>query len=121
MAAEVRGWLLDLETRSGGGAGDGGKEGMKGEMGDGRVAVRVRIEDVRGGKGGCGTVLGSREGGGGGGEVKMLLSERGPGEGLKRAEDVERGRIVGVRRPVWEVELDGGERWGVGAGWSVVG
>ncbi len=59
-------------------------------------------------------------------ERMLLVRERGTGRGwvfaggAGAAERVGRGCVLGVRRLVWEVEV-GGERWGVGVEWRVLG
>lgn len=60
-------------------------------------------------------------------ERMLLVRERETGRGWVFAgsggvvgERMESGCVIGVRRPVWEVEV-GEERWGVGAEWRVLG
>lgn len=73
---------------------------------------RLGVEEVRSAGWGQGMVLvREREGGGRG----WLLMGRGMG-----GEDVERECVVGVRRPVWEVEVLG-ERWTVAVEWKILG
>lgn len=70
--------------------------------GAGGGMVLVRGAEVGGGRG--------MEGGGGGEERWVLVGGRG---------GVREGGVVGVGRPVWEVEV-GGEAWGVGVEWKVL-
>lgn len=53
------------------------------------------------------------------GYVQVILAGEGQGSGLQRGEKVERGRMVGIRGPVWEVFV-GGVKWGVGVDWKVL-
>lgn len=70
--------------------------------------LRFRVKDVGGG----GRVSFVEEDGGGGeGKRWMLVGDY---EGV-----LGRGLVVGVRRPVWEVVVEG-EVWGVGVDWGVV-
>lgn len=107
IAAEVRGWLVELES------------GKKGKNDDGLVA-RLEVLGVSGGNG-TGTTLiqGRMEDEREERKVKMILGGEGATEGLERRKMVEPGGMVGVKAPVWEVHI-GGERWGVGANWKVL-
>ncbi|MCJ1438119.1 hypothetical protein MMC27_007506 [Xylographa pallens] len=101
LAATCRDWVLSASqlgapTRRF----EGGREGDDG-------AARVRVQEVRLGEG---MVLVRSAMG----ERWMLIGGHRNGEGLRR------GGVVGVKRPVWEVEVDG-ETWGVGVDWSLLG
>ncbi|MCJ1319809.1 hypothetical protein MMC15_005145 [Xylographa vitiligo] len=105
LAATCREWVLSAsqlgaQTRRF----DGGREGDDGAAG---WAARVRVHEVRHGEG---MVLVRS----GAGERWMLIGGHRVGERLRR------GEVVGVKRPVWEVEV-GGETWGVGVEWSLLG
>lgn len=71
---------------------------------------RFRVGDVRG----QGIMLVRGEGG-----ERWILVDQGRGSG---GGDVSKGEVLGVRGPVWDVELGGepGERWMVGVEWGVV-
>lgn len=105
-----------------------------------RWDFRVRVCEVRGAALGVGIVLvkGGSEGRGVGSEGREEIGERDEGIGeeggwksedggakgwalIGRAahEEVTRGCKIGVRRPVWEVEVLG-ERWVVGVEWGVL-
>ena len=77
-------------------------------VGDGEWDLRFRVKDV-----------------GAGGRVLLVQEEGGRGEGEGRRwmlvgdGEVGTGVVVGVRRPVWEVVVQG-EVWGVGVDWGVV-
>lgn len=74
---------------------------------DGDWDLRFRVKDFGGG----GRVsLVEEDGGGGEGKRWMLVGDCGG--------QVGRGVLVGVRRPVWEVVVEG-EVWGVGVDWGV--
>ena len=70
-------------------------------------AARVRVQEVRYGEG---MLLVRSEAA----KRWMLVGGHGAAEGLRG------GEVLGVRRPVWEVEVRG-ETWGVGVEWSVLG
>ena len=74
---------------------------------DGEWDFRFRVKDVGGGRGRVSLV--EEEGGRGEGKRWMLVGDGEVGTGV----------VVGVRRPVWEVVVEG-EVWGVGVDWGVV-
>lgn len=123
LAAEVAGWLFNLEssvptTKS---RGD-----LKSEW-----LVRIVVDEVSGSSRNGFTMVRGRqihavdddEGGEGmsdtGGEVKVLLAGEGQITGLQKGVKVEIGKRVGIKGPVWEVHIEG-ERWGVGVDWKVL-
>ncbi|PQE30241.1 hypothetical protein CJF32_00010156 [Rutstroemia sp. NJR-2017a WRK4] len=122
MAAEVRDWLMNLDSAlpAHAGRGKGKEEGW---------LVRVRVEEVRGGgRAGMSLVRGRQVGReiGGGSEVvdsfesvKVILAGEGAGVGLQRGKRVEVGTVVGIKGPVWEVLVEG-EKCGVGVDWKVL-
>lgn len=102
LAATCREWVLSAAQLGAGvrraeGAGLGGGE-------EAEWAARVEVVEVGGGEGML-LVRGAEAG-----ERWMLL-----GGG-----SVAKGKVVGVKRPVWEVEVQG-EVWGVGVEWRVLG
>lgn len=108
LANEVRGWLIDLETHS-------GSVGFKKE--DTKYGLKLTVHGVSGGKGCFTSVIGEQVSGR---EVRMILGERGLGDDLQRSKESERGDTIGVKPPIWEVELEG-QKYGVCASWSVLG
>lgn len=53
------------------------------------------------------------------GTVKVMLAGEGSGTGLQRRKEVEVGRVIGIKGPIWEVVIEG-EKWGVGVDWKVL-
>lgn len=80
-------------------------------VGTGMVLVREQVEDVDGeeeeGKGWV--LIGPGTGTGWGAGVRIGVS----------GGDVRKGDVVGVRRPVWEMEV-AGEQWTVGIDWALL-
>ncbi|MCJ1287852.1 hypothetical protein MMC26_007204 [Xylographa opegraphella] len=102
LAATCRDWVLSasqLGTRM--------RKIESGDDGEAELAARVRVQEVRHGQG---MVLVRS----GKGERWMLIGGHRTGAGLRE------GEVVGVKRPVWEVEVDG-ETWGVGVEWALLG
>ncbi|KAL9113039.1 MAG: hypothetical protein Q9187_007671, partial [Circinaria calcarea] len=104
LASTVREWILELPTKSAA-SNDGTIEG----------GIRTDVRDVKVGQGLTmvrGTEVGSKE-------EKWLLLGRGKGEG-----EVRRGGKVGIKKPVWDVNIESGdgegERWKVGIDWSIL-
>jgi hypothetical protein len=136
LAAEVVGWLVNIESCvPGTGAGLGMERGT-----EERWAVRLVVDEVRGGSeagiAGAGmTIVRGRQMRRGSGStdqrvetaemidhlgiVKVILAGEGVGVGIQKAGKVEVGRIVGIKGPVWEVVIEQ-ERWGVGVDWRVL-
>ncbi|PQE05749.1 hypothetical protein CJF31_00004479 [Rutstroemia sp. NJR-2017a BVV2] len=128
LAAEVRDWLMNLDSALPAHAG-------RGKVKEEVWLVRVRVEEVTGGgRAGMSLVRGrqvGRESGSGSGSegltkvvdglerVKVILAGEGAGVGLQRGKRVEVGKVVGIKGPVWEVVVEG-EKWGVGVDWKVL-
>ncbi|MCJ1471406.1 hypothetical protein MMC13_000045 [Lambiella insularis] len=91
LAATCREWVLAASQR--------GAQTGRGE----EWVARVKVEEVQVGE-------------------RMVLVRGGEGERwmLMGGGRVGRGETVGVKRPVWEVEVEGGV-WGVGVEWRVLG
>jgi len=53
------------------------------------------------------------------GEVRVMLAGEGQGTGLQRGSVLEKGKMVGIKGPVWEVVIEG-MKWGVGVDWKVL-
>ncbi|EPE28551.1 hypothetical protein GLAREA_09672 [Glarea lozoyensis ATCC 20868] len=53
------------------------------------------------------------------GEVRVILAGEGQLSGLQRGSKVEKGRVIGIKGPVWEVVLEDG-KWSVGCDWKVL-
>ena len=102
VAGEVRGWLIDLEHH-----GSGMKE-TKGKDGE-QWMVKMVVDEVKAGRG-VGWTIAKGDG------MNVILGGEGIREGLERGKEVVKGSVVGIKAPVWEVEVEG-VRWGVGANW----
>lgn len=119
LSAEVQGWLVDLENRSSGH--DRAREVN-------RVwAVKLIIDTLSSGSKSSMTLASGRqihsEGSGAIvdniGTVDVILAGEGFGEGLAKGGQISTGKIVGIKAPVWETEIDG-RKWGVGVNWRVL-
>lgn len=53
------------------------------------------------------------------GIVKAVLAGEGAGTGLEKGRKAEIGKVVGIKRPLWEIVIEG-EKWGVGVDWKVL-
>ena len=109
LANEVRSWLVDLESQT------SASSAVSKRDGDGWT-VEMVVAEVGGGRGVGWTLargVGDEEGDG----LSVILGGEGMAEGIERGRGVERGGVVGIRKPVWEVDI-GGVRWGVGASWK---
>ncbi|EMR83563.1 hypothetical protein BcDW1_7829 [Botrytis cinerea BcDW1] len=119
LAAEVRDWLINIDSGIGG--------VQKGKERNGEWVTKIKIEEVRrDGREMC-LVRGKqvRDVDGevvvdGVGEVRVMLAGEGMGMGLQRGMDVDVGRTVGIKGPVWEIVVEGA-KWGVGVEWKVLG
>lgn len=124
LAAEVQGWLVNLEPA------------VPVTSGRARVEerpqwlVRIVVDEIGGdSKTGFTMVKGRKiqvvDGDERGmvdafGEVKVLLAGEEQLIGLQKGSKVEVGSRIGIKGPVWEVVVDG-EKWGVGVNWKVLG
>lgn len=88
--------------------------------------IRIEVEEVSGGRGSGLTLIRGRRVGSNGDEaaglypIRMILGgEEGMSEGVRKGEQAVVGKVVGVKGPAWEVEIDG-VRWGVSATWKVL-
>ncbi|KAF7954251.1 hypothetical protein EAE96_005380 [Botrytis aclada] len=119
LAAEVRDWLINLDSGIGG--------AQKGKERNGEWVTKIKIDEVRrDGREMC-LVRGKQvrdvdreEAVDGLGEVKIMLAGEGMGMGLQKGMDVDIGRIVGIKGPAWEIVVEG-VKWGVGVEWKVLG
>lgn len=106
MASLVRGWVCDVAATT------NVARGREKSGGDGEGwERRVKARDVMGDGGRAVLVEGEEGEGNGEGERWMLVGNGGG--------NVRKGEVLGVRRPVWDVELEEG-RWMVGVEWGVV-
>ncbi|KAL8754206.1 MAG: hypothetical protein Q9184_005183 [Pyrenodesmia sp. 2 TL-2023] len=101
LAGYVRDWVVDL-------AASAATSRRTGEKDEGGWDKRVVVGEVRGGE----RVTFVKEKGRDGEAERWMLA--GQGQDVVRT-----GDVVGVRGPVWEVEVKG-ERWNVGVDWGVV-
>ncbi|TEY22896.1 hypothetical protein BOTCAL_1529g00020 [Botryotinia calthae] len=119
LAAEVRDWLINIDSGIGG--------VQKGKERISEWVTRIKIEEVRrDGREMC-LVRGKQVRDVDGemvvdvlGEVRVMLAGEGMGTGLQRGMDVDVGKMVGVKGPVWEIMVEG-VKWGVGVEWKVLG
>ncbi|POS83008.1 hypothetical protein EPUL_004533, partial [Erysiphe pulchra] len=51
------------------------------------------------------------------GEVKIILASEISSIGLQKSSNVEKGRIIGIKGPIWEVTIQN-EKWAVGVDWK---
>lgn len=110
VAGEVRGWLVDLEHHSSSTAAPTRGVGKE-ERRDEDWVVKMVVDDVGGGKD-VGWTIAKGDG------MNVILGGEGIREGLEKGKEAKRGSVVGIKAPVWEVEVKG-VRWGVGANWKV--
>ncbi|KAH6674307.1 hypothetical protein B0J14DRAFT_540037 [Halenospora varia] len=122
LAAELQGWLFNVESSI------GTHTGQRGRSGADAWLVRVVVDEVCGGvRSGMTLVRGRQVHGGEEGEGKMvddgearvILAGEAAMSGLQRGKGVEVGSVVGIKVPVWEVVVEG-ERWGVGVEWKAL-
>ena len=119
LAAEVRDWLVNIESSI---------PSTSATKNDSSWRLRLMIDEVSGGgragfalvrgrqvlSGDIDTMIDSM------GTVSVVLAGEGTGTGLEKNSKVEVGKTVGIKSPVWEVEIEG-EKWGVGVDWMVLG
>ncbi|KAK8040657.1 hypothetical protein PG991_000445 [Apiospora marii] len=123
LASELRDWLMNIET-------------VTGSKREGDWAARLRVEEVRTASNMM-LVRGSQQlnaddndnGGGGNnlfisknGDVssRVILAGEGRLQGLARKSEVAVGCVVGIARPVWEVDLGTEGQWVVACDWVVL-
>jgi hypothetical protein len=119
LAAEVRDWLVNLESTVPGSA------ALKDK--DGSWAVQVMVHELSGGgRAGMTLVRGGQKPSDFEGRmndtwrvVQIILAGEGTAIGLQRRTKVEVGSVVGIRGPLWEAVIDG-EKWGVAVDWQVI-
>lgn len=111
-ASEVRGWLVDLETQNG--HQPSLPSDMKGlgreERRNEEWAIKMVVDDA-GGVRGMGWTIATGDG------MNVILGGEGMKEGLERGKEVQRGSLVEIKAPVWEVDIQG-MNWSVGANWK---
>jgi hypothetical protein len=117
LAAELQGWLVNIESALPSNAGQRNREGP--------WLVKIVVDEVSGGARTGMTMIRGRQIKAEDGmidqetEMKVILAGEGTAIGLQRGSRVEAGKTVGVKGPVWEVVLEG-EKWGVGVDWKVL-
>ena len=118
LAAEVRGWLVERESQ--------GTRSARNPVREDGWKIKIAVDEVSGGYGaGMTLVRGRRMGSNGDGAadlypIRMILGgEEGMSEGIKKGGQAAVGKVVGVKGPAWEVDIDG-VRWGVSANWKVI-
>ncbi|KAG9242613.1 hypothetical protein BJ878DRAFT_577270 [Calycina marina] len=109
LAAEVREWLMNIEISGAVNAA---------QKKDDVWLVTLVVEDISGDSRNCMTMV-KGDPGNGGPSMQVLLAGESEGIGLQRGARVQVGRTVGIKGPVWDVEIDG-EKWGVGVDWKVL-
>jgi hypothetical protein len=119
LAAEVRDWLVNIESSI-----PPSSTAKK----DGAWRLRLMVDEISGGgrtgftlvrgrqvlSGDVDTMIDSL------GIVSVILAGEGTSAGLQRSSKVEVGKTVGIKSPVWEVVIEG-EKCGVGVDWTVLG
>ncbi|RAL59026.1 hypothetical protein DID88_009055 [Monilinia fructigena] len=112
LAAEVRDWLISIDSA----VPSCGAPGVhKGKDRDREWLVKMVVDEVSGGGGmGMCLVRGRKMRDVEGveivddsGVVKVMLAGEGIGTGLQRGKDVEVGKVVGIKGPVWEIVIEG--------------
>ncbi|KAI9647813.1 hypothetical protein NHQ30_004201 [Ciborinia camelliae] len=122
LAAEVRDWLIDIDSSIPSHGTTGVQKGKNKEW-----IVKMLVNEVSGsGRMGMCLVKGRQMRDVDGeevvddlGMVKVILAGEGTGTGLQRGRDVEVGKVVQIKGPVWEMVVEG-EKWGVGVDWKVL-
>jgi hypothetical protein len=121
LAAEVRDWLVNIESAL--------PTATAQRSGEDIWLVKILINEVSANsRAGIILIKGQQvidlDGGGqvpnSLSEVNVILAGEGAGTGLQKGSKVELGKTVGIKRPVWEVLIEG-EKWGVGVDWKVLG
>lgn len=136
LAAEVRDWLVDIEA---GKSSNASKPGAGGGTGRGEWVAEIVVDDASAApgmvlvsgrlrhQGMVAEVMGEGRAGGdvdtstSTGDTKVVLAGPGRLVGLARRNEVTKGVLVGIARPVWEVELQGLGTWTVACDWVVLG
>lgn len=110
LAAELQSWLSEVKGWEGSSEADSGAivRFVVGEVRPGR-----RMYLVRGHVRSRGMILGDK-----GDETRYILAGEGRLTGLGRRAVIERGSVVRVAAPVWDVELEG-VTWTVACEWSI--
>lgn len=118
LATEVRGWLVDRESQA--------ARNARNPVGEDGWKIKIVVDEVTGGYGAGMTLVRGRRVGSNGDEganlypIRMILGgEEGMSEGIRKGEQAAVGKVVGVKGPAWEIEIDG-VRWGVSATWKVL-
>lgn len=116
LAAELRNWLVNIKS-SLPTSQKGGKDPW---------LVQIFVEDFNGSsKLGMLLVKGRRlpiteaENKDFVGEVNIILASEMSSIGLQKSSNVEKGRIIGIKGPIWEVNIEN-EKWAVGVDWKVI-
>lgn len=118
LATEVRSWLVDRESQV--------TRSARNPVGEDGWKIKIAVDEVTGGYGAGMTLVRGRRVGSNGDEavnlypIRMVLGgEEGVSEGIRKGEQAAVGKVVGVKGPAWEIEIDG-LRWGVSATWKVL-
>lgn len=122
MASTLQAWIVETASTGYAAQNTGVVYGREREEG---VKLRVRVGGVGRGRaevecfaGGVVFVDGEVEGGlrGQDAGVRVLLAGKGGARGTVR---VAEGKVVGIRAPVWDVDVQG-EKWVVGVDWIIL-
>lgn len=122
LAAEVVGWLVDLENKTSSHT----RNAVKRET----WPVKIMVDEFSGStRAGLTLLCGNQVHLGLNvrrgfvvddlGVVKVALAGSGTGTGIERAGRVEIGKLIGIKPPIWEVVLKG-ESWGIVVDWKVL-
>lgn len=118
LAAEVRSWLVDLESQT--------TRNSRNAMKVDGWKIKIEVDEVTGGPGAGMTFIRGRRVSSDIDEISSLYhihmilgGEEGMSEGLRKGGQAVVGKVVGIKGPAWDVEIDG-VRWGVSATWEVL-
>jgi hypothetical protein len=122
LAAEVIGWVMNLESSAPSASSTRSKEDA--------WIIQLVVNEVRGGPGVGMTLISGRQVYTGldgrhgamvdtSSVVKVILAGSGTVEAFQRANKVEVGKKIRIKSPVWEVFIEG-EMWGVAVTWEVL-
>jgi hypothetical protein len=119
LAAEVRDWLVNIESSI---------PSSSTVKKDSPWRIKLMVDEVSGGVRAGFTLVRGRQVLSADldtmidsvGIINVVLAGEGTSVGLQKNSRVEVGSTVGIKIPVWEVIIEG-EKWGVGVDWTVLG
>ncbi|CAG8976487.1 hypothetical protein HYALB_00005984 [Hymenoscyphus albidus] len=120
LASELQGWLFNIEATPSHTSREGGwlvqilVDEISGSSRAGMTMIRGRQMQNVSNETGSAHVVDHL------GFVQVILAGEGQTTGLQRGEAIEKGKMVGIKGPVWEAVVEGC-KWGVGVNWKVLG